>query len=173
MTDKQQKIVDAACELFSAEGFDAVATSKIAKHAGVSEGLIFRHFENKKGLLNALMLDAEKRIAQLFGPVLFSEDPKEIIRLTLELPFAVPPSEYDYWKLQYKLKWKPEYFNPDKMKPVVDKLEWAFEKLGYDSPAEEALHLELTLDGMAMRVLQGGKEQVQGQLKLLKSKYKV
>ena len=54
MTNKKEKILLTALELFANEGFKSVTTSKIAKEAGVSEGLIFRHFENKKGLLNAL-----------------------------------------------------------------------------------------------------------------------
>ena len=47
MTDKQEKILQAALELFAKEGFKGTSTNKIAKKAGVSEGLIFRHFENK------------------------------------------------------------------------------------------------------------------------------
>ncbi|MFT5056181.1 MAG: AcrR family transcriptional regulator, partial [Pseudoalteromonas distincta] len=43
MTDKQVAILQTALELFSKKGFDAVSTNLIAKEAGVSEGLIFRH----------------------------------------------------------------------------------------------------------------------------------
>ena len=46
MTEKQISILESALELFSSKGFDAVPTSLIAKQAGVSEGLIFRHFKN-------------------------------------------------------------------------------------------------------------------------------
>ncbi|MEJ6750428.1 MAG: helix-turn-helix domain-containing protein, partial [Bacteroidia bacterium] len=45
MTDKQVAILQTALELFSNKGFYAVSTNLIAKEAGVSEGLIFRHFQ--------------------------------------------------------------------------------------------------------------------------------
>ena len=44
MTEKQENILKAALQLFAKEGFYATSTSKVAKLAGVSEGLIFRHF---------------------------------------------------------------------------------------------------------------------------------
>ena len=54
MTDKQQNIINAALDLFSKDGFHGTSTSKIATKAGVSEGLIFRHFKNKKGLIQCI-----------------------------------------------------------------------------------------------------------------------
>ena len=47
MTDKQKHILESALTLFSENGYSAVSTSLIAKHANVSEGLIFRHFKDK------------------------------------------------------------------------------------------------------------------------------
>ena len=44
MTNKQQKILSSALKLFAKQGFDATSTRSIAQDAGVSEGLIFRHF---------------------------------------------------------------------------------------------------------------------------------
>lgn len=59
MTDKQEKILRAtALDLFANTGYNAASTSKIAQKASVSEGLIFRHCQNKKGLLDALVLEA-------------------------------------------------------------------------------------------------------------------
>ena len=44
-------IAEVAMEMFAAHGFSATSTRKIAKQAGVSEGLIFHHFGSKLGLL--------------------------------------------------------------------------------------------------------------------------
>jgi len=44
MTEKQEKIIKSALELFALEGYAATSTRKAAERAGVSEGLIFRHF---------------------------------------------------------------------------------------------------------------------------------
>jgi len=39
MTNKQEEILLTALELFARDGFRATSTSKVAKHAGVSEDL--------------------------------------------------------------------------------------------------------------------------------------
>lgn len=54
MTEKQIKILNAAIELFSAQGYEATRTSEIAKKAKVAEGTIFRYYKTKKDLLLAI-----------------------------------------------------------------------------------------------------------------------
>ena len=155
MTERQRKILDTALQLFANKGFDNTSTAAIAKKAEVSEGLIFRHFKNKHGLLNALMEDVETRINIIFAPVIAEKDPPKIIQRFISIPFEVDAGQYDFWKLQYKLKWQPEYNNPSKMKPVADKLTGAFEKLGYANPDKEALMLIHLLDSIATETLKG------------------
>ena len=113
---KKEKILQTALDLFANEGFNAVSTRRIADAAGVSEGLIFRHFESKKGLLSIIMEQAENRIQEIFHSILLSIDPTAVIRDTINLVFTVDQEEYDFWRLQYKLKWQKEYYNPEKMK---------------------------------------------------------
>jgi hypothetical protein len=58
-----------------------------------------------------------------------------VIAKTISLPFMViDQREQDFWKLQFILKWQPEYNNPKKMKPLLDKLTLAFTELGYREP---------------------------------------
>ena len=52
MTEKQKEILNSALKLIAKQGFQATSTRSIAKEAGVSEGLIFRYFQNKKGSLS-------------------------------------------------------------------------------------------------------------------------
>ncbi|WP_299246608.1 TetR/AcrR family transcriptional regulator [uncultured Aquimarina sp.] len=153
MTEKQEKIINSALTLFAKEGYTATSTSKVAKHAGVSEGLIFRHFKNKEGLLQAILQQGEARIKELFIPILTSEDPKEVIRLTLEMPFSVTESEFEFWKLQFKLKWELEYNNPEKMQPLQQALMIAFQKLGYEIPELEAEFIIIFLEGISTAII--------------------
>ena len=51
MTKKELRIINSAITLFAEKGFHATSTRLIAKNAEVSEGLIFKHFKNKDGLL--------------------------------------------------------------------------------------------------------------------------
>ena len=85
MTKKQNQILEAALQLFSEEGYHATSTSKVAKKANVSEGLIFRHFLNKEGLLEGILKECEQGVNMLFLPILNEEDPKQVIKKTLEM----------------------------------------------------------------------------------------
>ena len=173
MTDKKESILHAALELFANDGYNATPTSRIAKQAGVSEGLIFRHFGSKKGLLEAIMEDVEDRVSRLFAPAVFEDDPRKVIRKIIVLPFSIDQSEYDYWRLQFKLKWEQEYNNPQKMKPVVDKLAWAFSELGYQEPEKEANLLNLLIDAISTGILRDGLESQLPIKDFLLAKYKV
>lgn len=53
----QQKLLDAAVQVFASYGYDGATTKAIAEKAGVAEALIQRYFEGKEGLLIALMKD--------------------------------------------------------------------------------------------------------------------
>ncbi|RMI30968.1 TetR/AcrR family transcriptional regulator [Nocardia stercoris] len=50
-------ILDAAEQLFAANGFDATATAAIAAAAGVPKGLIFYYFPTKDAILSALIAE--------------------------------------------------------------------------------------------------------------------
>jgi AcrR family transcriptional regulator len=173
MTGKQEKILEAALVLFASEGYAATPTSKIAKKAGVSEGLIFRHFENKQGLLDALMNEAEVRLGEIFGPVLFESNPGLVIRKTIEIPFIIEKSEFDFWKLQFMLKWQQEYNKPEKMKPIIDKLAASFTDLNYEDPEKEAKLLNLIIEIISTEILQGNMDQASTIKDFLQKKYNV
>lgn len=49
------RILDAAQRCFIAHGFHAASISEIAAEAGISQGLIYRYFENKRAMILALI----------------------------------------------------------------------------------------------------------------------
>ena len=153
MTEKQEKILETALELFAKEGYKSTSTSKIAKQANVSEGLIFRHFENKEGLLQAIISLGEEKAKILFADIVMDEDPKSVIRKILGMGEQMnqDPASANFWKLQYKLKWELEIYGAYKLEPLRQALATAFQKLDYDHPVVEADLLLVTLDGLATR----------------------
>lgn len=171
MTEKQEKILQSALELFAKEGFHATSTNKVAKHAGVSEGLIFRHFGNKEGLLQAILTEGERRFKALFVDIVMENDPKEVIRKTIEMTGQIDKSDYDFWKLQYKLKWELEVNNDEKMEPLKMALANAFKKLKYLSPELEAQLLLLFIDGLGSAVLKGSSLDGPEMIQFLLTKY--
>ncbi len=174
MTNRYDNILSAAIVLFAQESYHAVSTARIAKQAGVSEGLIFTHFKSKQGLLDAVMDAAKDRMAALIGPVLLETDPKKVIRKALELPFVIPPGDFPFWKLQYKLKWETDYDSSARLKPLLDKLTEAFAGLDYDSPQCEAQVLYHTIDNIAGAIVRMNEVDDMKRLKpVLLSKYDV
>ena len=173
MTNKKEKILYAALELFAKEGYKPTSTSKIAKKADVSEGLIFRHFGNKEGLLEAIIKEGEEKVKVLFADIVFEEDPKEMIRKTLMLgaKMIATQEEADFWKLQFKIKWELEFYG-EKMDPLELALTQAFTKLGYKSPELEARFLLVCLDGLGMRYFLQKDFDVESMLHYLLEKYK-
>ena len=151
MTEKKEKILQAALELFAKEGYRVTSTSKVAKLAGVSEGLIFRHFTNKEGLLEAIVQEGEDRAKLLFADIIMESDPKKLIRNYVEmgLKMSQNKAELDFWKLQFKIKWELEQYGAHKMEPIKQALTRAFEALDYDEPAQEAEYLIIWMDGLA------------------------
>lgn len=173
MTEKQQSIIQAALILFAKEGYHATSTSKVAKAAGVSEGLIFRHFGNKEGLLQAILDEGERRLKELFVDIVMETEPKEVIRKTIEMTSKIDQSDYDFWKLQFKLKWELELSGDKKMEPLKMALTNAFRKLNYPSPELEAQLLILFIDALGSAVLKGSTLDVDEMIQFMLSKYKL
>lgn len=51
----KDKIIEAAIELVNEKGYKGATTREIANKAGVNEVTIFRHFGNKKGIIEAII----------------------------------------------------------------------------------------------------------------------
>jgi TetR/AcrR family transcriptional regulator, repressor of fatR-cypB operon len=54
VVDKREAILEAALELFVERGFFGTAVPEIAERAGVGAGTIYRYFESKEALVNAI-----------------------------------------------------------------------------------------------------------------------
>lgn len=153
MTEKQKKIIETALQLFAEEGYNAVSTSRIAKEAGVSEGLIFRHFENKQGLLDAIMDSGKERIMEQIAQLEEEKDPKGIIRKAILLPFMVDEKDHLFWRLYYALKWQTKQYDFSIIQPLHRKLIVAFKQLHYEDPEAEAEIISILIDGTATAIL--------------------
>jgi AcrR family transcriptional regulator len=63
--DRREQILSVATRLFARQGFQGTTTREIARHAGVTEALIFRHFPNKEDLYWAVI---EEKIRGVSSP---------------------------------------------------------------------------------------------------------
>jgi len=154
MTAKQIKILNAALTLFSQEGYHATSTSKVAKKAGVSEGLIFRHFHNKEGLAKAIINETSIKINKLMESITKEDDPKQVLIETLNLPFNMNTSDIQNWNLFFKLKWELTDYNPISMELIKKTLIKAFTNLRYKHPEHETDLVLHIIEGILSSILQ-------------------
>ena len=78
MNDKQKQIIEATICLFAKDGV-GVATAKIAKEAGVSNGTLFNYFDTKQALIEGVYLYIkEKMAADIIAGLDFNADMKTI-----------------------------------------------------------------------------------------------
>lgn len=175
MTEKKTQILNAALVLFAKEGYRSTSTSKVAKLAGVSEGLIFRHFESKNGLLEAIIHLGEQKSKELYADIVLEPDPEELLRKYLEMIIRTSQDEsmIEFWKLQFKIKWELERYGAHKMIVIEEALINAFTRLRYNHPEQEANLLLTIVDGLATRAMLQDDFDLEGTVEFLKKKYKI
>jgi len=61
--EKRNLIMDTALEHFAREGFHATTINHIAKHAGISKGLLYNYFNSKEDLLDSII---RKSISEVY-----------------------------------------------------------------------------------------------------------
>lgn len=90
---KKKKIIEAGYELFSRVGYYATNTAEIAKYAGVSTGIVYGYFKDKRDiLLDVLDIYVDKALApilalfdKLSAPIDFDKFIPEIIDATIDI----------------------------------------------------------------------------------------
>lgn len=148
MTVKQARILEVATELFATDGYDATPTSKIAQYAGVSEGLIFRHFKNKQGLLDSISAMAVVDADSQFSKLAEETDMAKRLQLAIDQAFAKTKGSNHYSALRTQLSATGTSFGESPAKRLDKLLEEAFKALNFESPAIEARFLRCSLAGI-------------------------
>jgi AcrR family transcriptional regulator len=64
--EKKNLIMDSALEYFAREGYHVTTISHIAKHAGISKGLMYNYFESKEDLLNSIIQRSVSEVYDYF-----------------------------------------------------------------------------------------------------------
>ncbi|WP_277679606.1 TetR/AcrR family transcriptional regulator [Gracilibacillus dipsosauri] len=82
----RDKIHSSAIKLFAKKGFAATSVKDIAKGAGISIGLMYRHYKKKEDLFYELVTYATKGLERLVERFQSEESPVELIQqFTLEI----------------------------------------------------------------------------------------
>ncbi|SDG20624.1 TetR/AcrR family transcriptional regulator [Epilithonimonas hungarica] len=137
---KKESLVYAAMELFAENGFEKTSTANIAKRAQVSEALIFKHFTNKDGLLDAVLKQGYADVLKSNKNMLESKDPLSFVHRVIELPYVLYLKHPLFWKMQAQLQTHPKANHAQEhfVKPVKSILANSLRNLGYSNPDKES-----------------------------------
>ena len=88
--DKKKRIIEAGFKLFSENGYHKTNTAEIAKEAGVSTGIVYNYFIDKRAiLLETISLFRERHIEPLYKFMIATEPPMDLKALVEALLEAI------------------------------------------------------------------------------------
>ncbi len=76
--ETRAKLIASGRELFSRDGFHSTSSKKIARHAGVSVGSFYNHFEDKRTLLIEIHRLHARKVHDMIGDALTREELGEL-----------------------------------------------------------------------------------------------
>lgn len=161
---KKEIIQATALELFGEKGYDSTSTSQIAKQAGVSEGLIFRHFTHKAGLLTAIMEDGVAQIASTMSAYQTVDDPREAIIQHIGQSLELIRTHEKFWRFATKVRFQAAVQETAAAtiaganQFIINSLTDNFKKAGAAQPELEALLLFAVIDAVCIHWLQNPTE---------------
>jgi len=147
---KKETILETALLLFADKGYEATPTSLIAKAAGVSEGLIFKHYVSKGNLLESVVKAGYRRVTDKNKNLTEEKDPARFIGKVLDMPLKLVEEERNFWRMQFRLV-DEEIAQKHHLRyshSVTQKLVEAFRQLGYKEPELETEVLMLLVEGL-------------------------
>jgi len=71
--EKRQLIMDSALQLFAEHGFENTSIANIAKHTGISQGLVYAYFKSKDDLLYQILTSGMQKVEADFSPEMSME----------------------------------------------------------------------------------------------------
>jgi AcrR family transcriptional regulator len=99
---RREHLLDAAKAAVAEEGFHAVSIEAVARRAGITRPIVYRHFDDLAALLDALVeRETARALAQLvaFMPSELGDDPREGLMSTLRAYLQAVASDPVTWRL--------------------------------------------------------------------------
>ena len=100
--EKRALIMDVALEHFAKEGYHNTTISHIAKHAGISKGLMYNYFESKEELLTEIINSSLNDISVYFDPDHDGYLTEAEFELFIRKLFLILREKLSFWRLFYQ-----------------------------------------------------------------------
>jgi AcrR family transcriptional regulator len=101
--EKKALIMDVALEHFSGVGFQATTINHIARHAGISKGLMYNYFKSKEDLLAAIINRSLNDIYLNFNPDHDNRLSPREFEMFIRKIFSLFRENRKFWKLIYRV----------------------------------------------------------------------
>ena len=156
---KRKQIFDAAVECFATTGYHAVTISDLARHAGISKGLMYNYFASKDELLKAIFNEIMTVMIDLFDPDENGIRTRKDLIGYLDRFFLHLESNLMMWKMYMAIFCQPavqeilknEILDASQvpLKMIVD----YFKKEGYKNPKLEVAFLSTLSSGIIIEYI--------------------
>lgn len=100
--EKRSHIMNVALEHFAKEGYHNTTISHIARHAGISKGLMYNYFESKEELLSEIINRSMDEISLYFDPDKDGYLTEEEFVLFIRKLFHILREKLSFWRLFYQ-----------------------------------------------------------------------
>ena len=100
--ERREQLLDVTKEIAASDGFHAISIERVAREAGVSRPIVYGHFRDLPGLLEALVeREHERAIGQLAAviPTELSGDPADQLLVTFRGYLEAVRAEPATWRL--------------------------------------------------------------------------
>jgi AcrR family transcriptional regulator len=101
--EKMALIMDVALQHFADEGYFKTTITHIARHAGISKGLMYNYFESKEELLIAIINRSMSEISRYFDPDKDGYISEEEFELFIRKLFSILRENICFWRLFFQL----------------------------------------------------------------------
>jgi len=101
--EKKTLIMDVALQHFANEGYHNTTINHIAKHAGISKGLMYNYFESKEELLAEIISRSMGEISDYLDPDKDGHLSEEEFELFVRKYFLLLKEKISFWRLYFQL----------------------------------------------------------------------
>lgn len=155
----KHKILESALELFAEKGFKGTSINEIAKSAGISKGLAYNYFKDKKEIMVSVFTLLAEEIGTLYTDIELESDPKKKIKMLINKTFRALQDDEKFWRIYMNFALSPEVkeeandFMGAFMQELFDEIEGLFKELNYTNPQMESKLFAAALDGVCFHYI--------------------
>ncbi|MDO5981767.1 TetR/AcrR family transcriptional regulator [Flavivirga spongiicola] len=107
MSNKKNKVIEAATKLFAEKGFENTSMANICLEANVSKGLVYHHFKSKESILIEIFTNVTDKMIEMNAKSKSSQEPKLQLVQLIETIFYQLECDKTFFQLNLNIMFQP------------------------------------------------------------------